>query len=481
MIGNFCPLYSCDEYNQNQLETHNLTQAITNNTQHTPSGTVSSYLMLSGEITNITFNIPYSGANKGSGQVNTYASPNNPSVSSDKISGPPGGGSTGSSVFRGMLIYTLTSSGSVGFPIYCNQDLSGSGVVSFSWLAQPGAYGGFMVELVNNNTVARSYYKHSFDVYSRLVSGNSNGPTLADSIASTSIYSSGGVYIGNLIITATEGPSMSTIGYCKTIPFGLTAVFYSPDNNVSSNEYKYGILNYNQYMNFTGTQAGSVNGTPVYEPCCASNQGTQSSVNGNNSAIQAAEQSLYDLAKTALLLTADPCLMAVGLAMVALGPVVFPGSAPSNTEKNYWNKPDHYNWISYGSWDLGNNNSNLPSASCIIVGYEGYGDSGLAVHAPVFPIVNDGNGNPSYLQYLSIMLKSQPENSLVTRQNQFTLNYFTYSTSMTIVPIAHCIAGFNLNENDYVNAASNGNGGYIYSGTSYTAAVTLPLYMPLEG
>ena len=52
---------------------------------------------------------------------------------------------------------------------------------------------------------------------------------------------------------------------------------------------------------------------------------------------------------------------------------------------------------------------------------------------------------------------------------------------MTVVPIAHCIAGFNLNENDYVNAASNGNGGYIYSGTSYTAAVTLPLYMPLEG
>ena len=52
---------------------------------------------------------------------------------------------------------------------------------------------------------------------------------------------------------------------------------------------------------------------------------------------------------------------------------------------------------------------------------------------------------------------------------------------MTVVPIVHCIAGFNLNENDYVNAKSNGNGGYIYTGTSYTAAVTLPLYMPLEG
>jgi hypothetical protein len=33
-----------------------------------------------------------------------------------------------------------------------------------------------------------------------------------------------------------------------------------------------------------------------------------------------------------------------------------------------------------------------------------------------------------------------------------------YSTSMTVVPIAHCIAGFNLNENDYVNATVNCNG-----------------------
>ena len=143
---------------------------------------------------------------------------------------------------------------------------------------------------------------------------------------------------------------------------------------------------------------------------------------------------------------------------------------------------DYCNWISYGSWDLGNNKgNNLPPTSCIIVGHEGYGDLGLAVHAPVFSIVNNGKGNPSYLQYLKIILESQPQNSLVIYSNQFTLNYFTYSTSMTVVPIAHCIAGFNINENDYVNATSNGNGGYIYSGTSYTAAVTLPLYMPFDG
>ena len=480
MIGNFCPLYSCDEYNQNQLETHNLTQAITNNTQHTSSGTVSSYLMLSGEITNITFNIPYSGANKGSGQVNTYASPNNPSVSSDKISGPPGGGSTGSSVFRGMLIYTLTSSGSLGFPIYCNQDLSGSGVVSFSWLTQPGAYGGFMVELVNNNTVARSYYRHSFDVYSRLVV-NSGEPCLEDSIASTSMYSSGGVYIGNLIITASEGPSKPTISYCNAIPYGLTAVFYSPYNNVSSNEYKYGILNYNQYMNFTGTQVGNTCLGSTYIPCCALNQGTSMIDKTNDQTTIEAEQSLYDLTETALLLTADPCVAALGITMVALGPFVFPGSAPSNKEK-YWNTPHSKNYISYGSWDLGNNSgSNLPSMSRIILGYRPVRCGEYRVPGFVFPIVNNGQGNPSYTQYLKILLQNQPENTVVKSDNQFILDYFTYSTSMTVVPIAHCIAGFNLNENDYVNATSNGNGGYIYNGISYTAAVTLPLYMPLEG
>ena len=32
-----------------------------------------------------------------------------------------------------------------------------------------------MVELVNNNSVVRSYYKHPFDVYSRLVN-NAYGP-----------------------------------------------------------------------------------------------------------------------------------------------------------------------------------------------------------------------------------------------------------------------------------------------------------------
>ncbi len=491
MIGNFCPTYNTGDCNYyHELITHNLTQAIVNNTLYN-SGTLVRYLMLQAETTNITFSIPYSGANKGSGQVNTYASPNNPSVSSDKISGPP------PVPFRGMLIYTLTSSGSVGLQIYCNQNLSGNGIVHFSWFAQPGAYGGFMVELVNNNSVARSYYKHPFDVYSNLVT-NQTGRCIDDSVASTRVYSSGGVYVGNLIITASEGPSGQNYTDSLPIPLGLTTVFYSPYNDVDANEYTYGILNYNQYLNLTGTQAGYTKVKPVYKPICALNQGASSSDTPNPSTT-AAEKSLYDITKTALMLTADPCIMALGITMTALGPFVFPGNAPSNKE-SYWNHCFNTETsISYGSWDLGNSGSNLPSPENIKVGCD-VGVSGMTgvasgypVNAPVYTLVNNGHGNPSYLQYLNMIIKQQPENSKVNKTNDYILNYFTYSASITVVPIAHSytfcqICGirtapntYDFSQNDYVNATSNGNGGYIYTGTSYTAAVSLPLYMPFEG
>ena len=494
MIGNFCPTYNYGCYNiKGTLNSYNLTQAINKAYNSTsPGGVSTNYVMLPGELSNIAFNIPYFDANSGNGQVNSYASANNPTVSPDEISGPPPG--NGGSPFRGMLIYTLTSSGSLGFPIYSNQDLSGNGIVSFSWLTQPGAYGGFMVELVNDNTVVRSYYKHPFDVYSRLVN-NAYGPCFGDSVASTSIYSSSGIYIGNLVITASNGPSGHNCYYNRNIPFGLTTVFYSPDNNVSLNQYKYGVLNYNQYLNFTGPQIGSATSYPTYEPECALNQGASSSDTATNQTTIEAEHSLYDLTDNVLLLTADPCLMAVGLAMVALGPFVFPGSAPSN-KQSYWNMQfGGENSISYGSWDLGNNGSNLLSPEYIKVGCDvGVSGntgvvSGYPVNEPVYTLVNNGQGNPSYMQYLNMILYQQPKNSLTIHSSRYILNYYTYSASMTIVPIAHCIDGFKLNQNDYVNATWHSfptwfhwTGGYWnYNGPSYTAAVSLPLYMPLEG
>jgi hypothetical protein len=468
-------------------KTQNLLDYITNTSNE---GFTYNNAMLGGTLSNITFSIPYFDANMGSGQVNTYTSINNPTVSPDEISGPPQGNS--GSPFRGMLIYTLTSSGSVGFPIYCNQNLNGNGVVSFSWTTQPGAYGGFMVELVNNNTYAQSYYKHPFDVYSRLVN-SAFSSCIGDSAAYTSIYSSSGVYIGDLVITASEGPSSYDCKYNTYIPFGLTTVFTSPDNNVGSNEYTYGILNYNQYLNYTGTQYGKSNshGHPVYNPICALNQGSSPSNNTNSSTGIAAEEAIYDLTDNVLLLSTDPCLMAIGLTMVALGPFVFPRTAPSaSNSQSYWNKPVSQAGISYGS---------LPQVDQIEVGCGiTLGDPlSYPLFEPMFKILNNGNGNPSYMQFLNMILQQQPISNLTKNDNQFTLDYFTYSASETIVPIIHsytfhpCVEPcgesssrtqtYDFTQNDYVVATPNGNGGYTYNGPSYTGAVSLQLYIPLEG
>lgn len=466
----------------------NLQSSIYNNTHIEGKPIEYTSFMLPGEMASINFNIPYFDANKGSGQVNTYTSSKYPTVSPDEISGPPPG--NGGSPFRGMLIYTLTSTGSLDFPIYCNQNLNGNGVVSFSWTTQPGAYGGFMIELVNNNSVARSYYRHSFDVYSRLVQ-DSDTKCIGDSAAYTSIYSSSGVYIGKLVITASGGTTLSAVPYDLNIPFGLTTIFISPDNNVGSNEYTYGVFNYSQCLKYTGTQFGSANNAPTYEPFCSLNQSYSTSDSTMSSMGIFAEESIYDLTDTGLLLSTDPCLMAIGLTMVALGPFVFSGTAQSSGDSQlYWNQHFNQNGIAYGSWDpLNNSGLNQPSHSYIQVGWveriSRYGVDHVPVTIPVFTIVNNGKGNPSYMQFLYMNLYHQPTNSVVDQIYQRTLNYFTYSASETIVPILHsytcCGRTYPITQNDYVIASLNSNCDYTYNGPSYTGAVSLQLYIPMEG
>ena len=72
--------------------------------------------------------------------------------------------------------------------------------------------------------------------------------------------------------------------------------------------------------------------------------------------------------------------MAVGITMVALGPFLFAGNSPGTT--SYWNALHSIDSISYGSG---------AQFSC------GGGPS-----SSVFIIVNNGNGNPSYTQYLEM-------------------------------------------------------------------------------
>ena len=468
-------------YYYNQSKPYNLTSAIHNCSDIVSSGNPYNNALLPGGISFIKLSIPYQNADMGNGQVTSYASTSNPSVSPDSISGPPnGGGGTGCSVFKGILVYTLNSKGYMDFPIYCNQDISGNGVATVKWITQPGVYGGFLVELVNSNGVAKSYYNHPFDVYSRLVNTqvkNNNNPCINDSAATNTVYSSGGVFIGYLGITADGGATVGSPGggTCNSntlIHLGLSTVFLSPQNNVSSGTYKYGIFNYNQYLNYTGSEYGPNNNAPRYTPKCALNQASPSQTGNTNLYTTYAEEGVYEMASTGLLMSGDPLTISIGFAMVGLGPFIFQGNAPSSTP-TYWNHPFNQNSISYGYSpqfvsDAGNET---------VVSRNG------AVQLPVsgYRIANDGQGNPSFMQYWYLTLL-EPSNSYTPDPDQYFLNLFTYTTSATIVPISHGFCGTNggakvyysLKSNDYVDVGGS-------NGPSYTVATSMQIYMPMEG
>ncbi|MHB8372199.1 MAG: hypothetical protein ACYDAO_07595 [Thermoplasmataceae archaeon] len=478
--------YSCNEYNNGQLIQQNLTSSI-NNAINTGEDT--NNLMLQGELTSLQFSIPYKNANKGNGNVNSYVATNSPVVSPDvQIEPTPNPGGT---LFRGILVYTLTSSGGWGSPIECDQAISGNGTLSFSWRTAPGVYGGFMVELVTNNGIARTYYKHPFDVYSRLVNcpGTQN-PCYLDSYAGNNVYTSGGVFIGVLGISASRGAtkaggnSKDACGTDTTVRMGLSTEFLSPCNNVKENTFKYGIFNYNQYLNYTGSQNGRSNQLPKYMPICALNQ-AQSSNNANSGpGTKLAEEAIYDLVETGLLMSPSPITMSVGVAMTALGPFLFQGSAPQG-QQTYWNRCFSQSGISYGSWDQGGSGSNKPpdSSGCVL---RQTPRGMLPEYFPVYTIVNNGNGNPSFMQYYDLHLV-EPMIPNETSGVDFGLNFYTYTTSATIVPILHSLGDISIKQNDYVNATWVCTDGWLaqgyheYSGPSYTAATSMQIYMPMEG
>ncbi|MHB8553412.1 MAG: hypothetical protein ACYDAO_07520 [Thermoplasmataceae archaeon] len=469
----------------NEWGSWNLTSSIINNTNH--AHTILSNVILEGEMSSIDFSIPYKNANKGNGNVNSYLATNSPVVSPDVQIGPtpnPGG-----TLFRGILVYTLTSSGGWGSPIECNQAISGNGTLSFSWRTVPGVYGGFMVELVTNNGIARTYYNHPFDVYSRLVNNpGTQNPCYLDSTAVNTVYTSEGVFIGVLGITASRGPTVGTSGgntssSCSTtsvIPLGLSTVFMTPYNNATANDFTYGIFNYNQYLNYTGNQNGQNTTLPYYTPMCALNQ-AQSSNNANNATgTKLAEEAIYDLVETGLLMSPSPVGIGVGLAMTVLGPFLFQGSTPS-PQKSYWGNSQSEKGISYGSWDQGGSGSNMPPAEAI---YLPCGTTSSPAYVdPVYQIVNNGNGNPSLMEYFYVDV-NEPQIYNETNSNQFGLNFFTYTASETIVPISHSYTHicngvqctYKINQNDYVNTNC-----FVYAGPSYAAATSMQIYLPMQG
>ncbi len=488
-IGYIGVQYSC----YGETSQSNLTQDIIN--QMSQAGTTYDNVLMPGARSTLEFSIPYQNADAGSGQVNTYASVNNPTVSPDEISGPPSG--NGGTPFRGMLVYTLTANGGWDYPIYCNQDLSGSGTLTFSWVTQPGVYGGFMVELVNNNGMARSYYNHNFDVYSRLVqscSTSTTSPSIQDSYATNTLYTSQGIYIGTLGITASGGPTTGspTIATgCKTntqLNMGLSSVFFSPQNDATTKSYTYGVFNYDQYLNYTGCQYGGTGSSSSFAPVCSLNQAYTGSSTNSQSTTKEAIEAIYSLIEIGAIASSTPCGYAVGFTMAALSPFLFQGSAPAiGSDNNYWEVCHNEAGLTYGNWNQGGSGPNTHDVNIMPANAEPVWSAGGYYVNPsteLFCLVNNGNGNPSLVQYLFLHMKEASMKN-VGNPNQEALNFYTYTTTETIVPIAHSVSSdlggvYQCVNNDYVNATSV-SGNYEYTGPSYTVATTLPLYLPLVG
>ena len=460
----------------------NLTSAI----DKTINGHTNVNCILPAEGSTICLSIPYQNADIGNGQVTSYASASNPTVSPDSIiRTPPGNVGT---PFRGILVYTLTSKGGFDYPIYCNQDVSGNGVVKFSWRTQPGVYGGFLIELVNNYGIKNSSYNYPFDVYSTFMQGSRSYQTYAsDSSSVNAVYTSGGVFIGDLGIAASNGADGTACTTDSQIKLGLSTEFISPYDNATSGSYTYGILNYNQYLNYTGSQYGvCTNDNSCYTPLHSFNEAQSKGSASTSPNLTLAIESLYGVIDAAAFLSVNPYGWTLGFLMTALAPFLFHENTPSTSDKDYWGQSIYEENFSYGNWHQSGNN--IPPQSSICVGTV-IGPMGAAVNIcdPVYTIVNNGNGNPSWIQLLELYLEEpnipnvQPGSSGQVSQNG--LNYFTYSVSETIVPIAHTYSHgscYHIEQNDYVNA-TYANGQYTYSGSSYAAAASLQIYLPLTG
>ena len=418
--------------------------------------------MLPATISYLKFDIPYQNADMGNGNVNTYAQNSNPTASPDLIShGPPPG-----AVPLGISVYALSSNGVVEYLIYRNQDVSGNGNVSFTWTTQPGVYGGFLVQLATNTGTATTFYRHSFDVYSRPVNQIYSGiPCIADSYSQNMLYNSKGVYLGTLGTTVSNGPTKKNYSNSHSLYFGLSSFFFSPYDNSSANSFKYGVFSYNQYFNNTGSQYGWGKGGYVY-PCFAANQNYQKQNGTTNETALLAEESIYAVIDNRPYL--EPNTIPRALILGGLYPVAF---------QNQITKPDGFVWsnimlgpnISYGQ------SSNLEGK--IIRG----GNLARPGNIEVYQIPNNGKSSPSLMEYF-LFNTNEPNIPNVGRPFNHALNYYTYTTSETIVPVAH-----EFGASDYVNATwvSTGlcgwSGYYTYTGPSYTVATSLQLYIPLEG
>ncbi|MHB8361787.1 MAG: hypothetical protein ACYDDC_08335, partial [Thermoplasmataceae archaeon] len=386
----------------------------------------------------------------------------------------------------GITVSTLSTVITTGSTIQSDTGINGNGFLNFTWTPQPGAYGGFLVTFTNPYGSVNTSFDYTFDVYSRLISSTaSNRPCIADSFGSSAVYTSAhGKKIGYLITTVSCGnqnPNWSS-GQEQQFHFGLS--FYSTSNNLSTNTYKYGICSYQQYVYYETSQNGQCSGNGSFEPYAQYQQSSSSS----SGSTTVAEKAIYDTVAAALLLSDSGVGQAGGLIMTAMGPIIFDKATPSSSVSGFWSKPHSENVFCYENWNPGQTNTeNLPPQikTCVYYGCnmgELSGDPAMKV--PVYRIVNNGNGNPSFIESLSMKL-SPTRVPYSQATGDYALNYYGYSVSAFIVPISHIyiINGITLHyeKNDYVNATLSSKGYYSYTGPEYVASTMMPLYLPFAG
>ena len=430
--------------------TTNLSQAISN---YEPT-IVGTYFMIGGGCSKLNFTVPYTNANSGNSNW-------------------------------GITLY-IDNNGAWD-QIYSTTNINGNGILHYSWTTKPGIYDGFEVVFTNEYGTTTSVYNEQFDVYSGLVSvstPSSNNPCLSDSSA-VSYYNSDGNVIGYLLLTATSlGNQVNVVG--SRIGLGLQMTFISIADNVSANKFKYGIFNYEQSLNYSGSQNGCTPSTCV-EPINSASQMSSTTGSVSNTNCTLAEESVYDLITSGLLLSDYG--IGIGLAMAALGPFLF--QSQKGGSSSYWedngvcgNAYTFYNWIDTSNQK---NPPNKPPQIKVYVGRAVNDGCCNPICPPVYTVVNNGNGNPSYMQNLHIKLTIGQTG---LKSGQQALFWYIYSARATIVPISHCYISntgnslskaFNFNQNDYVNATwhstsiwdepwTYGSGCFEYNGPSYNGA-----------
>ena len=445
-LGYLSLFYNCNETDKGALIQHNLTQCIHN--KHSSYGS-NDNLMLEGSKTNISFAIPYFNAVQGDG-------------------------STG---FRGIKVCTISSDGTPNV-IYCSQSLIGTNTLKFIWTAQPGAYDGFFIKMENNNGIADLYYNHSFDVYSGLPNNNNMAPCLADSF--NSIYkASNGKKIGFLTISITGGFNTPYTGSGKYYQLGLA--FIPTTTNLNT----YGIFNYEQSFNYTGSQYGFNNNATVITPQNSAAQASSISTGSSSSCCIVAEKTIYDLVEKGFYLAGSTCSIStiLGLIMTAMGPFAF--QQEKGGDSSYWVTHFDGNDYLFNNWIQKSGNNLPPQIKAMAYGsYDGpYGPNNACV--PVYYVVNNGHGNRSLIQDLNI--KAQLADVPGLNSNECALDYYTYSANATIVPISYCNDGRYFSQGDYVNATCFTSGWlgcqhtYKYTGPSYEVGTSLQLYFNVEG